>query len=350
MNEYSLHGFDFINKTGDSQEFRASYLKNKRDAKRFHEYTVLQKNTTCQILSIDNTTKGYVTLKCLKHGTVNTTQISTAKKHLSCNMCVNEERESKIEETRNKLALKIKDSLPPHLTLIPSQPFSDEGTSTILCEIHGYSPVSNRGLKRSPYGCPRCGKVGAGKGRFERSKRAFQTFIDSVDTYDYSLVEYVGARDNVKIICHEHGVFEQQPAVHIKGHGCPKCGVLRADKIKLDKGYGNNFGRSGYSKTKGTSFLYVLKIVSNEEIFYKIGISKNVVSRMKMITKEVPIYICSVMFSSPFDSASAWDIEKVLHFDHNFVRYVPNNKFVGSTECFSTVDLDNIAKLCKCCL
>ena len=41
--------------------------------------------------------------------------------------------------------------------------------------------------------------------------------------YDYSLVEYKGQSTLIKIICPEHGEFEQIPKVHIKGSGCQKC-------------------------------------------------------------------------------------------------------------------------------
>lgn len=43
------------------------------------------------------------------------------------------------------------------------------------------------------------------------------------DKYDYSLVDYKGALERVKIICPEHGVFEQVASRHICGAGCPKC-------------------------------------------------------------------------------------------------------------------------------
>lgn len=42
--------------------------------------------------------------------------------------------------------------------------------------------------------------------------------------YDYSLVEYNGIHNKVKIICLIHGVFEQTPNSHLKNRGCPKCG------------------------------------------------------------------------------------------------------------------------------
>jgi len=43
------------------------------------------------------------------------------------------------------------------------------------------------------------------------------------DKYDYSLVEYKNSKTKVKIICKEHGVFEQTPEKHCSKQGCPKC-------------------------------------------------------------------------------------------------------------------------------
>jgi very-short-patch-repair endonuclease len=41
--------------------------------------------------------------------------------------------------------------------------------------------------------------------------------------YDYSLVEYTGNRNKIKIVCSKHGIFEQIPFDHLDGHGCSKC-------------------------------------------------------------------------------------------------------------------------------
>jgi very-short-patch-repair endonuclease len=53
-------------------------------------------------------------------------------------------------------------------------------------------------------------------------------FIDKANTvhknkYDYSLVNYNNNRLKVKVICKEHGLFEQEAGSHLKGCGCPKC-------------------------------------------------------------------------------------------------------------------------------
>lgn len=43
------------------------------------------------------------------------------------------------------------------------------------------------------------------------------------DKYDYSLVEYINSQTKVKIICPEHGEFEQKPNNHLNGGGCKTC-------------------------------------------------------------------------------------------------------------------------------
>jgi len=46
------------------------------------------------------------------------------------------------------------------------------------------------------------------------------------DRYDYSLVNYINSQTKIKIICKEHGEFEQTSTTHLKGCGCPICGQL----------------------------------------------------------------------------------------------------------------------------
>lgn len=42
--------------------------------------------------------------------------------------------------------------------------------------------------------------------------------------YDYSLAEYKDSITKIKIICPEHGIFEQNPNGHLSGCGCYICG------------------------------------------------------------------------------------------------------------------------------
>lgn len=41
--------------------------------------------------------------------------------------------------------------------------------------------------------------------------------------YDYTLVEYLGLSKKVKVVCREHGTFEQNSKNHKDGQGCPRC-------------------------------------------------------------------------------------------------------------------------------
>ena len=54
--------------------------------------------------------------------------------------------------------------------------------------------------------------------------------------YDYSLVEYVNAHKKVKILCPEHGVFEQNANNHLNGQGCPVCKSFKQRALKYGVG------------------------------------------------------------------------------------------------------------------
>ena len=57
------------------------------------------------------------------------------------------------------------------------------------------------------------------------------------DKYDYSLVVYAKNNEKIKIVCNEHGVFEQTPNGHLSGNGCIVCGRLdMISKLKLSDG------------------------------------------------------------------------------------------------------------------
>ena len=46
------------------------------------------------------------------------------------------------------------------------------------------------------------------------------------DKYDYSLTDYKNSNDKIKIICPIHGIFEQAPRMHLSGQNCPKCNII----------------------------------------------------------------------------------------------------------------------------
>ncbi len=69
------------------------------------------------------------------------------------------------------------------------------------------------------WGCPHCAK----HYQYCTAEWIEQAKNIHGDKYDYRLVEYTTSDNNVKIICSKHGVFEQNPSMHLSGHGCPYC-------------------------------------------------------------------------------------------------------------------------------
>lgn len=94
----------------------------------------------------------------------------------------------------------------------------------IICSIHGeffQTPVAHLNQKQ---GCPYCGH---NKTNNSKRKSHIQFIEESnlihKNLYDYSITEYIGCFDKVKIICKKHGEFLQTPDKHLQGQGCPIC-------------------------------------------------------------------------------------------------------------------------------
>ena len=109
----------------------------------------------------------------------------------------------------------------------------------IICPIHGeFEQVANYHL--SGNGCPKCGRIKANR----NESLNIQEFIRRArevhgNKYDYSKVEYVNNRTKVCIICPIHGEFWQTPNSHLRGRGCPKCGIQ--ERIKIFKSNNEEF-------------------------------------------------------------------------------------------------------------
>ena len=93
----------------------------------------------------------------------------------------------------------------------------------IICKEHGVFEQRPDNHLYCKGGCPFC------YGTHKKSKESF--ILDAIlihgDLYDYSLVDYKNNKTKVKIICKEHGVFEQTPLNHIiNKNGCYKCGII----------------------------------------------------------------------------------------------------------------------------
>jgi len=120
---------------------------------------------------------------------------------------------------------------------------------TVSCKEHGpflISPIKHLYEKQ---GCPTCGEakrgkrltdvnVGALAAATSKRKHAELFVARAVEVhgglYDYSLVEYEGAKQPVTIVCKKHGAFQQRPEKHLyEAQGCPRCGQKSSGEAEV---------------------------------------------------------------------------------------------------------------------
>jgi len=99
----------------------------------------------------------------------------------------------------------------------------------IICPIHGiFEKSPNKHLLGQ--GCQKCALENSSKKQRSNNKEFIKKSLNIHNNkYNYSLVNYKNSKTKVKIICPEHGIFEQTPTKHLKGCGCPNC----ANNVKL---------------------------------------------------------------------------------------------------------------------
>ena len=161
----------------------------------------------------------------------------------------------------------------------------------ITCPEHGvFEQIPNNHVRGR--GCPQCA--------VKQQRLTTEEFITRArevhgDRYDYSLVEYVNNSTPVKIICSEHGVFEQTPNNHTSMKaGCPQC------------------SQTGFNPSEpGT--LYVLTDDEQCPTLLKVGVTNNLKRRLHQLRRETPHHVVKLV-SYPFPrGADAYKLEQEVH-------------------------------------
>ena len=88
------------------------------------------------------------------------------------------------------------------------------------------------------------------------------------DKYDYSKVEYVDSYTKVKIICKEHGIFEQEANSHLRGSGCKVC---RNELLSLKR------------RSNKEEFIKNAKLIHEDKYDYKLVKYVNTHTKIKII-------------------------------------------------------------------
>lgn len=201
---------------------------------------------------------------------------------------------------------------------------------SITCKIHGdfyQLPFSHLNGK----GCAECGKIKSKKSQTSTTKAFIEKATKTHGTkYDYSNSTYTSCKDNIIVICKEHGQFSQIAGSHISGQGCPIC-------AKANQGWSySSWEEAGKSSTYFDSFkLYIIKCWNDSETFYKIGKTFSTVGRRFQDKSTLP-YQWELIHQIEGDARTISELECNLHKLHKPYSYTPNLTFGGSTECFSS--------------
>jgi len=124
--------------------------------------------------------------------------------------------------------------------------FKNDSMIKIICPIHGVFEQTPSKHVNAKQNCPKCSTTIL----HNKQRKNIDVFISDAkkvhgDVYDYSIVNYINSKTKIKIICREHGIFEQIPSNHLNGRGCLYCGgtskmdtnmfILKAKEIHDNK-------------------------------------------------------------------------------------------------------------------
>jgi hypothetical protein len=164
--------------------------------------------------------------------------------------------------------------------------------------------------------------------------------------YDYSLVKYFDTRTLIKIICPIHGVFQQITVNHLRGCGCPKCGLnntinnLTTNHIGWSLKKWESVGRS----YKGNPKIYIVKVFNDSEIFIKIGRTyKSINERLSFL--KLLNYNFEIIKIIDGNYEFVYNKEKELLNNYKKFKYSPKTKFNGYQECFDKKIINSIDEI-----
>jgi hypothetical protein len=201
----------------------------------------------------------------------------------------------------------------------------------IICPEHGiFEQLANSHILGS--GCPIC------TGKLKLTTHGFITRSNIIhnNKYDYSLVEYINTATKVKIICPEHGIFEQTPNGHLSSKGCYKCGIMQCTIA---------------SKSTKSAFINKANIIHNDKYDYSLVDYFNNKTKVKIICPEHGIFEqkpnnhlygqgcpkCTILSSSQ-------ELEICSFLDINNIQYIQSERSIlGGKELDICIQSHNLA-------
>jgi very-short-patch-repair endonuclease len=145
--------------------------------------------------------------------------------------------------------------------------------------------------------------------------------------FDYSLVKYINNTTKVSIVCSKHGIFQQTPKNHKKGHACPNCAL---------------YLRHNTLRTNNSEFIEKSREVHGDTYDYTLVKFKNNKTNVRIICKihgefkQQPSHHysgsgCPECSGNKITSETFINRIKVIHgdyYDYSLVDYINNKKHI----------------------
>lgn len=187
----------------------------------------------------------------------------------------------------------------------------------IICKKHGefFQTPGNHFCGK---GCPLCRNEKLSRDKISSVEEFIEKSVSAhKNRYDYSQVVYKGSHAYVDIICPLHGKFSQLPSNHVKGVGCPKCGLLKLSK-----------------KFSSTTDAFIEKAIKihGERYNYILTEYKNAKTKIKILCpkhgrfEQVPNHHLQGK-GCPYCASSYGELEIKKYLDENGISYIPHKKF-----------------------
>ena len=166
-----------------------------------------------------------VKIICKEHGVFEQTP-SSHKQGATCGKCASKITGDKLRSSLDKILKEFAEVHGDRYDYSQVVYRTSKIKIKIICKVHGafeQYPLSHR----NNAGCPTCSSERVSELASKRAKTTGQFIKEAqaihLDRYNYDEVEYKRSGQHVKILCHDHGVFEQVPYTHLEGKGCPRC-------------------------------------------------------------------------------------------------------------------------------
>lgn len=286
---------------------------------------------------INLTTK--MEIKCMEHNSIFLQRPNDHTRGTGCKMC-----KSALIKAGNNNRLKLDIEYLSEMNLkhnnkyqykLNNKRIKKRELIKIICPIHG---EFNQKLEAhlNGHGCSKCANS---------NKPIRQDFIERAKALNlninYSKVNYVNMDTKVTLVCNSCNLeWDTKPASHISYKtGCPKC---RYSKVGWNK-------QKFVERCEGElGILYLIKMYTENEEFYKIGITSTSVKQRYSDVSKTNCYSYDILLEIKTLPHIVFDKEKTIktHIKNANMHYKPQHKFGGSfSECFKTDHIENLIDL-----